>query len=1057
MGADTIEGFEEGVDKVDITAFNGTTVPDWTALDALINYTGGNALIDLGSGDFLTLTDVVAFSLTADDFIGAATGENWTGGGGDETHVGTPASDTLDGLGGNDTLDGAGGGDSILGGTGSDSVVGGGGNDTLNGGAGSDSLDGDSGDDVLDGGAGDDILDGGTGNDMFYIGQGMGNDTISDFTAGDQIDLSEFSASFSTWVELEPLISDNGIDTTTILLGGGQTLTLLDTLKADLSSADFVGISGDPTDGDDFWRGTDNADTVDGLGGSDTLEGRDGGDTLWGGTEADSINGGAGRDSLFGDDGADTLIGGADDDTLHGGNDDDRLEAGDGGSLGKNFLYGEAGADTLIGGDGRDVLYGGAGADSFSGGDNDDTLYIDAEDILADIDGGGQSYLGDQAMIEGPGGVNLDLFATDIERATGGAGQDTLYATGMTAGVSLDGGGDADTLIGGAGDDTFTIDGDDILNGEIKGGGGFDQATVVSSSGVNLDVGDADLDKVVGSAYGDTLNASGSAESVTLDGNGGVDQLIGGTGSDLLKIDADDFLAGGWVHGGDGAGVDTAQVQGDAGVNLDLELHGIEVAIGSSDIDTLTGGAFNETLDGGGGADILDGGGGNDLVKFDADDAVTGGAGIDTAEARTANVDVGLNLFQTGFEAAIGNSGDDSFDASGYTDPVDSVVLQGGWGQDTLIGGAGADSIYGRYEGDGGPYIDGNNVLYGNGGDDLIYSSKGDDALFGGEGADTLRGGGGVDSLEGGDGDDFLYIDADDSIVLGGAGIDTVKVDDFSAGVDVNMSNQSVERAIGGGGDDTFDGSGYDALTDLIMEGGSGNDMLIGGAGDDMLIGVNTVSGSGDGTDVLIGGSGADTLYVDKNDIDNDGVNAGAGADIDKVIVEETYKSVTIDVDSIDAEWVVGGGGNDTIDATDKAAPVTLQGGDGKDLLTGGSQGDVLDGGQGSDTLIGGSGSDELYGGAGNDTLVGGDDADLFVMTAGMESETIVDFTQTEDVIDVEELQVNWNDLQLEFQPYGADGTQIDVSSFTGNTGDIITIEGVAPGDLGVGDFAGLQ
>jgi Ca2+-binding RTX toxin-like protein len=695
-------------------------------------------------------------------------------------------------------------------------------------------------------------------------------------------------------------------------------------------------------------------------------------------------------------------------------------------------------------------------------------LYIDAEDNLADIDGGGQGLGGDKAIVQGPGGVTLNLTAADIEKAIGGAGDDFFVATGMSTGVSLDGGGGADTLIGGAGDDTFTIDEFDIQTGVINGGGGFDQATVVSNVGVDLDVGLADLDKVNGSAYGDILNASSSTEAVTLDGNDGDDQLIGGDGddtleggagadnldgglgNDLLRIDAADLI-GGSVEGG--IGIDTAEVQGIDGVNLDMGLHGIEVAIGYTGDDTLTGGIAAETLDGGGGTGIdnLDGGGGDDLIKFDDNDIVAGGAGIDTAEVRT-NVDVDLNLFMTGFEAAIGNSGNDSFDASGYTDPADSVVLQGGRGQDTLIGGAGADSIYGRAIGLG-LATDENNLIYGNDGDDWIESSRGDDTLYGGEGADTLKGGGGDDFLDGGNGNDVLYFDADDTNVLGGGGTDTVIVEGWLTGypgVVLDLWATSIEIATGAGGDDSFNGAGYDALTDLIMDGGSGADTLIGGDGDDVLTG-------GGGVDVLIGGSGADTLYVDKNDIANNGVDAGAGADVDKVVfvAQSGFDGANINAATIDAEWVVGGIGGDSIDASSKAAPVTLQGGDGNDSLTGGLSDDVLDGGQGNDTLTGDSGNDSLYGGAGADVLFGGNDDDLFVLERGMQSDTIVDFHQGEDQIDVSDFNPNWGDFQLAFTPDGGGGTQIDMSLFGGDPGDVITIEGVAPVALLQTDFVG--
>jgi PKD repeat protein len=59
---------------------------------------------------------------------------------------------------------------------------------------------------------------------------------------------------------------------------------------------------------------------------------------------------------------------------------------------------------------------------------------------------------------------------------------------------------------------------------------------------------------------------------------------------------------------------------------------------------------------------------------------------------------------------------------------------------------------------------------------------------------------------------------------------------------------------------------------------------------------------------------------------------------------------------------VLGGAGNDRLDARSAAGPVVLAGGDGDDALTGGS---------GRDVLIGGAGADELDGGAGQDVALG--------------------------------------------------------------------------------------
>nr|VFJ51563.1 MAG: VCBS repeat-containing protein [Candidatus Kentron sp. DK] len=81
---------------------------------------------------------------------------------------------------------------SDAGSTGSDILTGGSGADVLDGNEGDDQLSGGSGNDHLLGGGGFDTLAGGMGNDTFVIGLNEGTDTITDFSAGDKLDLSAF-------------------------------------------------------------------------------------------------------------------------------------------------------------------------------------------------------------------------------------------------------------------------------------------------------------------------------------------------------------------------------------------------------------------------------------------------------------------------------------------------------------------------------------------------------------------------------------------------------------------------------------------------------------------------------------------------------------------------------------------------------------------------------------------------------------------------------------------------------------------------------------------------
>ncbi|QFT91370.1 Serralysin B precursor [Roseovarius sp. THAF9] len=64
-GNDVIDNFETGIDQVGISGFGFTSFAD---IEALITYSGDQALIDLGNGDTIIFTGLEA-PLAADDFI----------------------------------------------------------------------------------------------------------------------------------------------------------------------------------------------------------------------------------------------------------------------------------------------------------------------------------------------------------------------------------------------------------------------------------------------------------------------------------------------------------------------------------------------------------------------------------------------------------------------------------------------------------------------------------------------------------------------------------------------------------------------------------------------------------------------------------------------------------------------------------------------------------------------------------------------------------------------------------------------------------------------------
>lgn len=98
-------------------------------------------------------------------------------------------------------------------------------------------------------------------------------------------------------------------------------------------------------------------------------------------------------------------------------------------------------------------------------------------------------------------------------------------------------------------------------------------------------------------------------------------------------------------------------------------------------------------------------------------------------------------------------------------------------------------------------------------------------------------------------------------------------------------------------------------------------------------------------------------------------------------------------------DTVLGFIGDDTIDGGD--GDDDLSGGLGNDLINGGEGNDRLFGGLADDILVGGEGDDLLNGGLGDDTYTGGNGSDRFFISRVTGVETITDFMDGEDFIEL--------------------------------------------------------
>jgi len=136
--------------------------------------------------------------------------------------------------------------------------------------------------------------------------------------------------------------------------------------------------------------------------------------------------------------------------------------------------------------------------------------------------------------------------------------------------------------------------------------------------------------------------------------------------------------------------------------------------------------------------------------------------------------------------------------------------------------------------------------------------------------------------------------------------------------------------------------------------------------------------------------------------------------------------------------------GNDNLTGT--SGNDIINGSEGDDVLTGLRASDVLNGDDGNDILSGGKGFDTLNGGLGNDNLVGGAGNDVFVLGGGLGVDTISDFTNSQDTIQL----INGLTFgQLSISP-GTNGTLIRVAS----SGEVLaSLTGVDRNLIGSEDF----
>jgi len=735
------------------------------------------------------------------------------------------------------------------------------------------------------------------------------------------------------------------------------------------------------------------------------------------------------------------LFGGAGNDVLTGGS-------------GADLLFGGAGNDTLLGKGGNDLLFGGAGNDVLTGGDGDDQVFGEG---------------GNDRMIWNPGD-DSDLFeggdGVDTAEINGGNGSETFTITANGTRVRFD---RLDPA-------PFFLDIGTTENLVLNANGGDD--TITAGNGL------AGLIKLTidGGSGNDTI--TGGDGNDTLIGGDGNDLIIGGRGNDTAQLGAgDDTFV--W-NPGDGSdvvegqdGIDTLVFNG-ANINekIDISANGSRVRL-TRDIGTVTmdlNGIEHIQLNALGGADNITvndlSGTGVTQVAIDLASPPGSGAGDLAADSVTVNATKGDDVIEVlGQDGSLTVAGLPELVTISASEATDALVVAGGAGNDTLS----AMTL---------PALNTMLTLDGGAGNDVLLGSRGDDRLLGGDGKDFVDGNQGNDIALLGAGDDVFQWDPGDGsdTVEGEAGTDTLVFNGANINERMDISaNGERARLTRDIGNITMDLNGVEHI-EVNARGGADTVTVNDLTGTDVKqVAIDLAgtpgSGQGDGAadSVTVNGTGGnDHITV---------ASSGASVVVNGLAAQVTIAGAEPDKDSL---VVNGAAGNDTINASALTAGqinLTINGDAGDDVITGSQGDDQVIGGQGSDTaLLGagndtfiwnpGDGSDTVEGEAGNDTLQfnGAAIAEKIDVSAnGGHARLTRDIgTVTMDLNGVEHIDVNALGGADTINVHDLSGTDvtvvnIDLESAPGSgvgdsAPDKITIDGTAGNDVIqiVGDASGV-
>ncbi|MEM8876126.1 MAG: hypothetical protein AAGD32_17920 [Planctomycetota bacterium] len=350
-----------------------------------------------------------------------------------------------------------------------------------------------------------------------------------------------------------------------------------------------------------------------------------------------------------------------------------------------------------------------AGTLIIAGDETDNVIHVDATgtDVVVTLDGVQQTF--DPATIKRTsigglsGNDNIDIDGRIDSYVEGNAGDDVIRTGGADA-----------VVVGGAGSDRLSLENSpEAVHLMARGGTLFESEAIVRAASYELTIIDRfnrinltrfDDEAVLGIT--DILSGDTFADELFL---GAGNDSVRGQGSEVNG--AIDMI----VHGG--AGRDIATVE----ASLQFRF------LGGEDDDAV---AFNVPTDadspyapdGGAGIDLLS------LANIPNSPGVSGGTGAivrlpDSGSFERFFINA-LNSNGLWARVIVGtDQGEEIEVASGQANPAESLIIEAGGGDDTIIASATNDL-----------------TIHGEAGDDVIFGSSGDDRLFGGKGNDVLFG-----------------------------------------------------------------------------------------------------------------------------------------------------------------------------------------------------------------------------------------------------------------------------------------------------------------------------